>query len=155
MIAAAGFGLLAGCASSTSSVPSVNQIGDSVPFTNGSGQASAVSVTGIVDPATGEIPAPAGDRYVAVEMSVSNESRANLFADPGGITTVVDDAGSSYSPDFMPLTDCAGFSANGLGAIAPNAKESGCLTFALPVGTRLARVVVGSPGKNPGVWNVQ
>ena len=151
--------LAGGCGSGTS--PGVSStgptaVGTSLPFlftVRGTNLKGTVTLTRVVDPATSNLPAPAGSRYVGMAFTIEDTSNSSLLVDLAAMTVVVDSSGSSYSPNFTPLTDCPTPTA-GLLEVAPGTTGSDCVAFSIPTATTLDRVVVGSSGKTPGTWTV-
>lgn len=109
-------------------------IGATLNVHDSSGNALAVTVSHVVDPATGanEFYQPsAGDRFVAVEMNLSNQSSNTISSDANNNVTVIGSDNQAYTADFDSVSDCTNFS-SGEFTVLPGSSESGCVVFQLP-----------------------
>jgi hypothetical protein len=118
--------------------------GIGVTFTveNETKQYEAVKFVAVFDPAqTGNqyLTAPAGDRFVAVEIQITGKSSGNDSNDANNNLSVVGSNGQVYSAAFDPVTECTDFS-SGQYAVTKGQSETGCVTYAMPMGVGVAHV---------------
>ena len=81
-----------------------------------SGNELAVTMTQIVDPAIAANPyftPNPGDRFVAVEMSLLNQSSATITDDANGDVTVIGTDSQAYTADFDSVAECTNFDYGG------------------------------------------
>lgn len=118
-------------------------IGATLNVHDSSGNALAVTVTQVVDPATGvdqfNQPNP-GDRFVAVEMTLSNQSAATISDDANGDTTVIGTDSQVYTADFDNVSECTNFGYGEFTLLAGSPSELGCVVFQLPNGVNVKQV---------------
>ncbi|MCU1488616.1 MAG: hypothetical protein JWM85_21 [Acidimicrobiaceae bacterium] len=102
----------------------------------------AVTVTQVIDPASGvdQYTTPnSGDRFVAVDMNLANQSQATISDDANSDTTVIGTDNQAYTADFNSVSQCTNFS-NGEFTMLQGGAESGCVVFQLPNGVNVKAV---------------
>jgi Fibronectin type III domain/Domain of unknown function (DUF4352) len=98
----------------------------------------AVSVTAnqIVDPATaasGSGLPDSGDRFVAVQVSLANNSTEGISDDANFAMTLTGSDGQTYEADFGAVSGCTDFLyGSGVFDLAAGDSTSGCVVFELP-----------------------
>jgi hypothetical protein len=118
-------------------------VGATLNVHDSSGNALAVTMTQIVDPATAANPyftPNPGDRFVAVEMSLLNQSSATITDDANGDVTVIGTDSQAYTADFDSVAQCTNFSYGGFTLLPGTPSESGCVVFQLPNGVNVKAV---------------
>lgn len=117
-------------------------IGATLDVHDSNGNSLAVTVTQIVDPATGAdqytTPDP-GKRFVAVEMNLSNQSSATISDDANYDTTVIGTDSQVYTFDGSDVSECTNFG-YGEYTLLIGGSESGCVVFQLPNGVNVKAV---------------
>lgn len=116
--------------------PAAVALGTSETIHDFDGDALAVTATQVVDPAAAladtDIPS-SGDRFVAVEMTVSNTSSQEIQDDANSATTVTGSDGQTYSANFGVVSQCASFEEDiGFIDLKPGSSTTGCVVFQLP-----------------------
>lgn len=101
-----------------------------------------VTVNQIVDPAQGadQFTTPdAGKRFVAVILTIADESNQAIDEDPNNDTSIIGSDGQSYSSDIDSLAGCTNFND---GQLQEGAGEStkGCVAFQVPTGVTVSKV---------------
>lgn len=120
----------------------VGPIGATLDVHDFSGNELAVTVTSITDPATPAdefSAAPAGDRLVAINESLTDQGPGTISDDAYSDTSVVGTNGQGYSSTFGNVVGCTDFN-SGEFDLLTGASESGCLAYAIPNGVNVARV---------------
>ncbi len=99
------------------------------------GDAVSVTATQVIDPATGaSASAESGDRFVAVELTLSNQSSAtSIDGDANYSTTLTGSDGQTYAADYDMVSQCTSF-LSGFGdfQLSSGASSTGCVVFQLP-----------------------
>jgi hypothetical protein len=117
---------------------------------NFSGNPLAVTMTQIVDPATGanqfDTPNP-GYRFLAVEMTVQNAGNATISDDANNDVTVIGTDSQAYVADFDSVSECTNFSFGEYTLLAGNS-ESGCVVYQLPTGVNVKAIQFAFGGNN-------
>ncbi len=111
-------------------------IGTTLDVENYTGDTLAVTMTRIIDPATGadEFNTPnMGDRFVAVDMSLENLSAATITDYANSDAAVIGTDSQAYTADLDSVAECTNFS-SGVFTLLPGNSENGCVVFQLPVG---------------------
>ena len=89
----------------------------------------------MIDPATAapsSEPPNSGYRFVAVELTLSNQSSSVIIDGDANYSTVVTGSdGQNYSADYGTVTECANFESGDF-RLPPSNSASGCVVFALP-----------------------
>lgn len=143
----------------TTQVPTVGSI---LEFSDSTAGKYTVALTKIDDPATPTDPtfgtAPAGQRIVAAEFSITNNGNAVLSDDINNNASVIGSDGQTYQTSFDDVTNCTNFNA-GSYTILPHQSQNGCATFEIPNGVSVKNVQFqpngGLSGSQVGQWNVQ
>jgi hypothetical protein len=117
---------------------------------NFSGDPLAVTMTQIVDPATGAnefyTPNP-GYRFVAVEMTLQNASNATITDDANTDVTVIGTDSQAYVFDADDVSECTNFSYGDYTLLSGNS-EDGCVVFQLPTGVSVQAIQFALNGNN-------
>jgi hypothetical protein len=99
------------------------------------GDGLSVTVTQIVDPATaasGSGLPDTGDRFVAVELNLANQSTTNSVEGNANFsTTATGSDGQSYAADYGTVSECANFTYGDF-ELSPSGSATGCVVFNLP-----------------------
>jgi hypothetical protein len=100
------------------------------------GDALAVTVSQVVDPATAlsdtDLPS-SGDRFVAVELSISNTGSQEIQDDANSAMVVTGSDGETYTANFASVSQCANFEQNiGYVDLKSGDGTTGCVVFQLP-----------------------
>jgi len=100
--------------------------------TDNSGDNVTVGLVGVIDPAQSVLSAGAGDRFMAVKITVTNNASAEFSEDMNNDVLVVGSDDQTYIASDDPITGCTNFD---LGAVAlsSGASSAGCVAFQLPV----------------------
>jgi hypothetical protein len=101
------------------------------------GDPVSVTATQVVDPATASTGSglpDAGNRFVAVELTLSNEStNVTIQGNANYSTTVTGSDGKTYSADYGAVSGCTDFvSGSGEFQLPPSDSSAGCVVFELP-----------------------
>lgn len=142
VVAKAAGGRSARRAASVSEAAGQGAIGSTLDVEDSSGDTLAVTMTQIIDPATGanEFYTPnSGDRFVAVDMGLQNPSSATITDDANLDATVIGTDSQAYTADFDSVAECTNFS-SGQFTLLPGNSENGCVVFQLPVGIAVKAV---------------
>jgi hypothetical protein len=144
-------------AATVSQATDMGTIGSTLDVHDLQGDTLAVTMTQIIDPATGanEFDTPnSGDRFVAIEMTLENPSSATITDDANGDTTVIGTDSQAYDADFDSVAECTNF-AYGQFTLLPGASEDGCVLYQLPVGVDVKAIqfVLGGNTANVAQWN--
>lgn len=117
-------------------------VGSSIRLEAGERLAIRATVTGIIDPLTGQgsVDTPAeGRRFVGVQLSLSNVGPVEYSDAPSNGAVLEFDDGHQSSPTIVTSGPCAaGFAART--EIRPGAQRRGCLAFEVPIGSKPATV---------------
>ena len=104
-----------------------------------SGDALAVKADGFIDPATPgnqSVSPAAGSRFVAVDVTLTNQGPGTISSDANNNVTLIGSDGQAYSAQFAPVTQCTNFH-EGAYTIVNGNSERGCVVFQLPNGVSL------------------
>lgn len=112
----------------------------------------------VIDPAQGvdyETP-NSGDRFVGVEMMLTNTGRAAIQDDANNNVSLVGSDGQTYISDVDAIAECTDFN-SGTYTLAPGESSTGCVTFQVPDGVTVKKVEFTSLsglGSNSAEWQV-
>ena len=146
-------------APTTTTQPSVAHVGESWTVTDESGDNVTVGLIKVMDPAQGanEFATPnSGDRFVAVEIVVTNNASGAFTDDMDNDVTVVGSDNQTYTADFDPIAGCTNFN-SGAVALAKSASSTGCVAFQLPIGIQAVQMDFlpeGDFAGAPVVWDL-
>jgi len=116
--------------------PTAVALGTSETIHDFDGDALAVTVSQLVDPATAlsDTDQPSsGDRFLAVELTISNTSSQEIQDDANSATIVTGSDGETYSANFGLVSQCASFEEDiGFVDLKPGDSTTGCVVFQLP-----------------------
>lgn len=117
--------------------PTTAHVGATIDLKDQSGHAETVTVVKVVNPATGsdQFSQPqAGKTFIAVQLSIKNNSTAAIAPNPDLEVTLIDSNNQSYNPDFgNTIAGCQAFASTL--SIAPADTTTGCVAFQVPSGT--------------------
>lgn len=126
----------------TTTVPSTPHTGTTQTVTDDVGAQYSVTLTKIIDPATGallSIPDP-GTRFIATVFTLTDTGTYALHDDAYGDVTLVGSDGQDYRVGITTnVSDCTNFS-GGQFRLGIAESVSGCVAFQLPTGVTAARV---------------
>ena len=116
--------------------PTAVALGTSETVHDFDGDALGVTVSQTVDPATAlsdtDLPS-SGDRFVAVELTISNTSSQEIQDDANSATVVTGSDGETYTANFAGVTECTNFEEEiGYVDLKPGDNATGCVVFQLP-----------------------
>ena len=115
-----------------------------------SGNPLAVTMTQIVDPATGatqfDTPKP-GYRFVAVDMNLQNAGNATISDNANVDATVIGTDSQAYVFDADDVVGCTNFGFGDYTLLAGNS-ESGCVVYQLPTAVNVKAIQFALGGNN-------
>ena len=116
-------------------------IGAKFTVVNQHNQVESVKLVSVIDPATGQdgLGPKADDRFVGIEIQITNQSKTVDSGDANNNTSVVGSNEQVYSADFAPLSECTDFD-SGQYNLSPGEPEIGCVTVQIPNGVGVAKV---------------
>jgi hypothetical protein len=136
----------------------VAHIGDTVTVSDGAGGDSDVTLIALIDPARGAdqySTADAGDRFVGVELRITDSGSGLVQSDANDDVTIVGSNNQTYTSAFDNIAGCTNFN-EGAYALGPSESTTGCVVFQVPVGIQVQRVIdqPGVMGGSAGNWQV-
>lgn len=99
-----------------------------------------VGLSKVIDPAVTDasgIGAPAGKHLVAAVLVVTNTSSTGFTPQAPFDSTLIDNAGQSYTPTLWPTGSCQAFASSAV--VEPNTSLTGCVVFEVTDGNTPAR----------------
>lgn len=119
------------------------QMGSTIILTSPQGGVIKAQATGVVNPATGtSTPPQAGTRYLAVSLTLTNDSQVTIAGDPDGDPTieafVVSSAGEVFPNAVTAVAQCSGFPHTQVN-LHPGQTASGCLVFDVTDGVQIVK----------------
>lgn len=140
-------------AASVSEAAGQGAIGATLEVEDSTGSTLAVTMTQVIDPATGanefDTPNP-GDRFVAVDMTLENPGAGTISDDANNDTTVIGTDSQAYTADFDSVAECTNFS-YGEFTLLPGGTENGCVVYQLPVGVSVKAIQFSLGGNTADV----
>ena len=116
-----------------------------------------IVLLGVIDPAGSKVPAGAGYRYIALDISVTNNAPSAFADDVNNDVTVVGSDGETYTASTYPLSRCKKFDL-GRVALHSGATAAGCVGFRLPDQVTPAQMAfrpeTAYAGTAPFLWNL-
>jgi hypothetical protein len=144
-VALAGCGQSAKPTTTTQATPS-GQVGSTVAVSDSSGTKLDVVVEQVIDPASGantySNPA-AGKHFIGVKLRVQNTATKDYENNANNETTLVLSNQQAKGADYNPIAGCGNFN-NGQIKLAGGAAATGCVTFQVPNGQKVATVRYGN-----------
>lgn len=159
VFAALSTGLAAGCTSHTESpkaptsteTPSTTEtssaapkatghIGDTLTLTRADGSTIAVTLEGVINPAT--VTPAGGDpgaTYIATRLKIADPGTTDIDGDVNINVSVFGSDGQRYTADLNNVSECTNFE-SGVFHLAPGESAIGCVVFALPHGVTPTKV---------------
>jgi len=115
-------------------------IGDTLTMTRADGSVIAVTLEGIVNPAT-VTPGPgdAGVTYLATKLKIADPGTVAIDGDVNTNVSVLASDGQRHVPDLKNVRECTNFD-SGMFRLEPGESATGCVVFALPHGVSLTKV---------------
>jgi hypothetical protein len=123
-----------------------------------SGTKLAVTLKQVIDPAdaASQYSKPAsGQHFVGVKLRIQNQAATSYENNANNETTIVLSDGKTGHASYNPIAGCGNFD-NGQVKLAAGASATGCVTFQVPHGQKVAEVRYGNT-VFPGVtaqWHV-
>lgn len=143
---------------STTTPPSVAHVGSTVRVAGVNNLSANVTVTKVVDPATGadQFTTPdQGKRFVAVVLQIVSTTSSTLQGDADNDLTVIGSDNQTYQPDFSAVQGCTNFN-SGSYTLSSGESTTGCVTFQVPTGVTVVKIRFepssGLPGTKVGEW---
>jgi len=136
----------------------IAHVGDTLDLYTLSGKHFSVTLTKVIDPATGSKKASpgGGERFVATVFRITNTSGKQLQANLGADTVVLSSTGTQYNHDRVELTECSG-SSNEQFTLNSGQSKTLCAAFRLHNSVTVAKVqflpTVGA-ANDYGQWDV-
>lgn len=118
--------------------PPAAHVGGTLDLTGEQDSAMAITVTKIINPATGADGPPTDDNgnpngsYVAAVLTIKNTGKSALEDDANNDGSVVGSNNEIYTPALSAVTECTNFD-NGVYRLEPGESVTGCIVFALPL----------------------
>jgi Domain of unknown function (DUF4352) len=137
---------------------STGQLGATLPVSDSSGTQLDITLTKVVDPASGanQYTSPAkGNHFAGVKFAIRNTATATYQNNANNETTIILTNGKTLHADYNPIAGCSNFD-NGQITLKGGATGTGCITFQIPKGQKVAEVGYGNttfPGRN-AEWQV-
>jgi hypothetical protein len=132
-------------------------VGSTLTF-SADGKNETVVLQQVIDPASrgsGALAPAAGSRYVAAKFSIADKGTVAIQDFINNDVTAIGSDGKTYQADPDPVSECTDFD-NGMLSLNPAASTTGCITFQLPSGAKVAKVDFGTGAftSTPGEWLV-
>jgi len=121
-------------------------VGTTLSVSDSSGTKLGVTVEKVIDPASGankySKPA-AGKHFIGVQLRVHNTATATYQNNAHNETTIVLSNGKTRDAAYKPIGGCGNFD-NGQIKLASGTSGTGCVTFQVPNGDKVATVRYGN-----------
>ena len=117
-------------------------MGATLPVTDSSGTKLDITVEQVIDPASGasQYSQPAsGKHFVGVKLRIRNAAAIIYQNNANNETTIMLSDGKAEDADYNPIAGCGNFS-NGQVKLASQASVTGCVTFQVGNGEKVAEV---------------
>ncbi|MEB3030964.1 DUF4352 domain-containing protein [[Mycobacterium] nativiensis] len=126
--------------SSTAAAKPAGHIGDTLTLTRADGSTIAVTLEGVINPAT-VTPGPGepGVTYIATKLKIADPGTVAIDGDVNINVSVSASDGKSHVPDLKNVSECANFD-SGMFRLDPGESATGCVVFALPHGVSPTKV---------------
>jgi len=137
---------------------STGQLGASLAVSDTSGTQLDVTLTKVVDPASGanQYTSPAkGNHFAGIKLAIRNTATTTYQNNANNETTITLTSGKTLHADYNPITGCSNFD-NGQITLKSGAAGTGCVTFQIPKGQKVVKVAYGNtifPGRT-AEWQV-
>jgi hypothetical protein len=138
-------------------------VGATLSLTGEGGDQANVTLSQVIDPATGTDGPPTDDNgnpendvYVETVLNITNTGSGSYQDDANSDATLIGSDGQSYSPDFDDVAECTNFS-SGSYQLGPGESANGCVVFVLPDGVSPTKFQYGLDsdfGSNFGEWKI-
>lgn len=122
------------------------QEGGAITISDSNGAKLDVTLEQVIDPANGasNYSQPAsGKHFVGVKLHLQNQAATTYQNNANNETTIVLADGETVDASYEPLTGCGNFD-NGQVKLKTGAAATGCVTFQVPKGNKVAEVRYGS-----------
>jgi hypothetical protein len=103
----------------------------------------SVTVSQVIDPATaaqGSGLPDAGTRFVAVELSLADETGGSISGDANYSTTVEGSDGKTYTAEIGGVSECSNFTLGTFQLSGVGTNQAGCVVFELPSAVSVATI---------------
>jgi hypothetical protein len=144
---------LAGCGKSEPVPPptktQVNpsgMVGSTLPVSDSSGTKIKVTVTQMLNPATGAnayATPKTGKYFVGVQLRILNAATTKYQNNANNETTITLGSGHTVKADYNAISGCSNFD-NGQVTLSGGASKTGCVTFQVPNGESIATIRYGN-----------
>jgi hypothetical protein len=140
------------------SAPTEASLGSPVVVHDFTNDELSVTVTQIIDPATaadGSGLPSAGDRFVAIEMSLEDVSGGSITGDANYSTTVEGTDGNTYTAEVGGVQECTNFTLGTFQVEGTDTVTTGCVVFQLPTSVNVETINFSlAPGYlDSGEWS--
>jgi Domain of unknown function (DUF4352) len=131
---------------------SSGQLGSTLSVSDTSGTQLGVTLKKLIDPASGanSYSKPAsGTHFVGVQLRIQNKASSTYQNNANNETTITLSNGKTLHADYNPIAGCGNFD-YGQVSLKSGAAGTGCVTFQVPKGEKVAQVGYGNtvfPGK--------
>lgn len=122
------------------------QEGGAITVSDSNGTTLDVTLEQVIDPANGasKYSQPAsGKHFVGVKLHLQNQAAATYQDNANNETTIVLTGGERVDAGYEPLAGCGNFD-NGQVKLKTGADATGCVTFQVPKGGKVAEVRYGN-----------
>lgn len=116
-----------------------------------------VTIQKVIDPITSQYKADVGNRYIGVQLQITNEGTNTLTGDVNNNVTVIRSDNQSATVGFTTSSVCTNFT-SGMYTISPGSSATGCVFFRIPDGMTASKIQYNSNagfGGQTGEWTVQ
>ena len=142
--------------------PVTSGIGKTFPLTDPDGATFNATLLKVVDPGTAAPyypTAPGGDRYVGIELRVTDTSKTiTVDQEVSAGVTIVDSADTKVNFNPTELSNCPSFSVPDTAQPTPGTSQTGCVAYAVPNGQQVVSVVYAPedlPGTPTARWHLR
>lgn len=122
------------------------QAGAAITVSDSNGTKLDVALKQVIDPADGASAyskPPEGKHFVGVKLHLQNQAATTYQNNANNETTIVLADGKTVDAGYDPLTGCGNFD-NGQVKLKTGAATTGCVTFQVPKGDKVAEVRYGN-----------
>lgn len=137
-------------------------IGKTFPLTDPDGATFNATLLKVVDPGTAAPyypTAPGGDRYVGIELRVTDTSKTiTVDQEVSAGVTIVDSADKTVKFNPSELSNCPSFSLPDTAQPTPGTSQTGCVAYAVPNGEQVVSVFYAPqdlPGTPTARWHLR
>jgi Domain of unknown function (DUF4352) len=135
----------ASTATTATTKPVTAHVGATLSLSGQDGAAAEVTLTQVINPATGSTGPPTGANgnpngasFVATLVTLKNTGSSALQGNANDDSTLIGSNNQSYTADFDAVRECTNFS-SGSYHLTPGASATSCVVFVMPVGVTPAK----------------